>query len=552
MEIQKEIENKYIIGQPKNRGIVAMPLVLDYGESHKVISLQASSNFKEILGYSLEASELILLKEAFKRAKQVLIYRLNSGEHATCKTPCLTLTAKYPGTRGNALTVYIVPYKQWQQKWGQVSKSGVGEERGQVSKNGVEEERGQVPKSGVEEKWGQVSKNGVEEERGQVSKSGVGEERGQVSKSGVEEKWGQVSKNGVEEERGQVSKSGVGEEWGQVSKSGVGEERGQVFKKGVRYVVVTRLQGEVVDWRGVNEIGELKENSYVRFEVGNKLWEVDDVMEFRLDGGMDYKVSSKEWEGFLETIRRYEWRAMAIATEENRVKRKVTEFIKGLREVEGRGVYAVMAHYGEANHMGVISVANGVKLADGMQLTRYECTAWMAGVVASAGLRQNEAQFIYEEAVEVDKRFNKAQVNKLIEDGHIVFVKRSNKIGIAEDINTFKKFTPKWGEAYHRNAFVRMIDVMKYDLHRMMKIYYLGSIKMGKSMQESKSCFKEICVRYMEMLQSKHVLYQVNPVTDIEVFLAEDMRGVDISLVLKDSEIDKKTYVSILYNKFIG
>ena len=231
MEIQKEIENKYIIGQPKNRGIVAMPLVLDYGESHKVISLQASSNFKEILGYSLEASELILLKEAFKRAKQVLIYRLNSGEHATCKTPCLTLTAKYPGTRGNALTVYIVPYKQWQQKWGQVSKSGVGEERGQVSK------------------------------------------------------------------------------------SGVGEERGQVFKKGVRYVVVTRLQGEVVDWRGVNEIGELKENSYVRFEVGNKLWEVDDVMEFRLDGGMDYKVSSKEWEGFLETIRRYEWRAMAIATE---------------------------------------------------------------------------------------------------------------------------------------------------------------------------------------------------------------------------------------------
>ena len=516
MEIQKEIENKYIIGQPKNRGIVAMPLVLDYGESHKVISLQASSNFKEILGYSLEASELILLKEAFKRAKQVLIYRLNSGEHATCKTPCLTLTAKYPGTRGNALTVYIVPYKQWQQKWGQVSKSGVGEERGQVSKNGVEEERGQVPKSGVEEKWGQVSKNGVEEERGQVSKSGVGEE------------------------------------WGQVSKSGVGEERGQVFKKGVRYVVVTRLQGEVVDWRGVNEIGELKENSYVRFEVGNKLWEVDDVMEFRLDGGMDYKVSSKEWEGFLETIRRYEWRAMAIATEENRVKRKVTEFIKGLREVEGRGVYAVMAHYGEANHMGVISVANGVKLADGMQLTRYECTAWMAGVVASAGLRQNEAQFIYEEAVEVDKRFNKAQVNKLIEDGHIVFVKRSNKIGIAEDINTFKKFTPKWGEAYHRNAFVRMIDVMKYDLHRMMKIYYLGSIKMGKSMQESKSCFKEICVRYMEMLQSKHVLYQVNPVTDIEVFLAEDMRGVDISLVLKDSEIDKKTYVSILYNKFIG
>ena len=317
-------------------------------------------------------------------------------------------------------------------------------------------------------------------------------------------------------------------------------------------MVVTRLQGEVVDWRGVNEIGELKENSYVRFEVGNKLWEVDDVMEFRLDGGMDYKVSSKEWEGFLETIRRYEWRAMAIATEENRVKRKVTEFIKGLREVEGRGVYAVMAHYGEANHMGVISVANGVKLADGMQLTRYECTAWMAGVVASAGLRQNEAQFIYEEAVEVDKRFNKAQVNKLIEDGHIVFVKRSNKIGIAEDINTFKKFTPKWGEAYHRNAFVRMIDVMKYDLHRMMKIYYLGSIKMGKSMQESKSCFKEICVRYMEMLQSKHVLYQVNPVTDIEVFLAEDMRGVDISLVLKDSEIDKKTYVSILYNKFIG
>ncbi len=346
MGMQKNINHKYIIGQGQHKGVVAIPLVLQGIPSHQVITLQRESNFEEILGCSMNSPQVILLKEAFKRAYQVLVYTLSCKENG--------------------------------------------------------------------------------------------------------------------------------------------------------------------------------------------------------------KVSSKAWDIFLETIRCYNWRAMAVPTEEVKVKKKVVDLINDMREIEGRGVYAVLPHYGEANHMGIISIGNGIKLKDGTILNRSECTAWVAGVIASAGVRENEELLIYEDAIQTDKNMNRTQMNKLIEEGNIVFVKRGEKVGVAEDINTFKTFTPKWGEVYHSNAFVRMVDIIKYDLHRMMKIYYLGSIKQGKSMQESKMYFKEICVRYLEMLQSKQVLYEVNPIHDIEVFLAEDMRGVDVSLILKANKTGEKVYVGIGYNRLIG
>lgn len=456
MGVQIEENNKHIIiGQPKNKGIVVMPLELDFGVSHQVIELEKTSNFKALLGYSLEEDQMILLKEVFKGSDKVLVYRLNLGTYATYTTSHLKIIARYPGIRGNDLSVKIIHYSQWQAEWGQAE-------------------------------------------------------------------WGQVSKSTVQEDGGQVSKS----------------------------VVVTLLAGEVVDFQMINEWGEIRDNAYVRFE-GDISGELEEK-EFILSGGENYGVSSKEWDEFFETIRKYEWRVMALTIEDLKVKKAVTKFIEELREVEGRSVYGVMANYSEANCMGIISIANGVKLKSGRILKRNECTAWMAGKVACAKLKETDETNIYEEAVEIDKKLNRAQINKLIKQGQVVFTKIRNRVEVVEDINTFKKFTPKWGVAYRQNAFVRMVDIMREDIHRLMKIYYLGRIRQGRSVQESKMYFKEICIKYIQILQVKGVVYEVDVAKDLDVFLAEDMEGIDVSLILKSSEIEDKTYVGILYNKLIS
>lgn len=92
-----------------DRGIVALPVVLNWGVEQEVQTIHSSdiNNLFPFLGYTLVAPELLLLKEAFKRARTVLLYRLNSGNKAAATIGSLTATAKYSGTRGNDIKIVI-------------------------------------------------------------------------------------------------------------------------------------------------------------------------------------------------------------------------------------------------------------------------------------------------------------------------------------------------------------------------------------------------------------------------------------------------------------
>ncbi len=106
-----------------SRGIVALPLTkATYGPAKQWITLTAASPdgaFAQ-LGYSIydedENRQMLLIREAFKKASQVLVYIVNEGQKATVTktsteeesvTATITATAKYGGTRGNSLCFAI-------------------------------------------------------------------------------------------------------------------------------------------------------------------------------------------------------------------------------------------------------------------------------------------------------------------------------------------------------------------------------------------------------------------------------------------------------------
>lgn len=95
-----------------SRGIAALPIPLNWGAEGKVISMDAGDfnrNAQAVFGYDPTAPELLLVREAFKRAKTLLVYRVNGGGVAAKGTiGGLTVTAKYSGTRGNDLKVAVL------------------------------------------------------------------------------------------------------------------------------------------------------------------------------------------------------------------------------------------------------------------------------------------------------------------------------------------------------------------------------------------------------------------------------------------------------------
>ena len=99
--------NPQALGTLGERGIATLPLMLSWGEPNKIISIEAGEDTFSMLGYSITDPRLLLIKEALKRAKILLLYRLNAGTKAAVTIENLTATAKWGGIRGNDISLVI-------------------------------------------------------------------------------------------------------------------------------------------------------------------------------------------------------------------------------------------------------------------------------------------------------------------------------------------------------------------------------------------------------------------------------------------------------------
>ncbi len=90
-----------------DRGVVALPIALDWGVQDKVLTLTQEEFQKDslkLLGYDYTADEIMPLREVFLGAVKVHVYNLNTGG---AKATSALATAKYAGVRGNALKYAI-------------------------------------------------------------------------------------------------------------------------------------------------------------------------------------------------------------------------------------------------------------------------------------------------------------------------------------------------------------------------------------------------------------------------------------------------------------
>jgi len=98
------------IGALGERGIATIALPLSWGPSKEVVTIESGQNVFDVLGYDIASPQLLLVREALKRARTLLLYRLNEGSKATANVGSenvMTVTAKYSGVRGNDIAIVV-------------------------------------------------------------------------------------------------------------------------------------------------------------------------------------------------------------------------------------------------------------------------------------------------------------------------------------------------------------------------------------------------------------------------------------------------------------
>lgn len=107
VNVKGEAEIASTIG---SRGKVGVALTLnwgdDTGEIVKVTAKQFAAQSKQIFGYDSTAPEMLILREIFKGATEVYVYRLN-GTGAVKASAADFATAKYSGSRGNDIQIEV-------------------------------------------------------------------------------------------------------------------------------------------------------------------------------------------------------------------------------------------------------------------------------------------------------------------------------------------------------------------------------------------------------------------------------------------------------------
>lgn len=91
------------------RGVVCVPLVLNWGAKNEIIRVSAEDfekSSKTIFGYAADAPQMLALRELFTGgARELIAYRVVGSGSASAS--CTFGTAKYHGTRGNDIKIAV-------------------------------------------------------------------------------------------------------------------------------------------------------------------------------------------------------------------------------------------------------------------------------------------------------------------------------------------------------------------------------------------------------------------------------------------------------------
>lgn len=409
------------VGTLGERGIVSIPLPLSWGEPSKILTIEAGEDVFVKLGYSITDPKLLLINEALKRARTLLLYRLNVGTKAAVTVGNLTATAKWGGVRGNSISVVI-------------------------------------------------------------------------------------AENIDDEDLFDVS---------------------------------TLVDSVELDKQTVANIAGLVANDWAVFTGTGTLTETAGAP---LISGADGSVTNQAYVDFLAAVEIFDFNTIALPSTDSTLKATFTAFCRRLRDDEGKKIQVVVENYPTADYEGVVSVKNGVILADGSTLTAAQATAWVAAATAGAQVNQSLTYQGYDGAVDVSPRHTNSQIIAALQAGEFVFTANDNRAVVEQDINTLTSFTVDKGKAFSKNRVIRVLDGINNDFVRIFSEFYIGKISNNA---DGRNLLKSECINYMTTLQGIDAIQNFDSQSDIAVQPGADVDAVYIEAYTQPVDSIEKIYMKV-------
>lgn len=223
------------------------------------------------------------------------------------------------------------------------------------------------------------------------------------------------------------------------------------------------------------------------------------------------------------------------------VKSAIQSWVESMRDDEGVKIQAVLANH-KADSEAIINVTQGVKLADGTELTPAQTTAWVAGITAGARINQSNTGRKYVGAIDVVPRLTKSQMETAIQNGEFIFkVDNAQNVTVVYDINSLTSLTPEKGKAFTKNRVIRTIDSINNDITTIFESNFVGKIDNNP---DGRSLLRATLIEYFNELQRMNAIQNFQP-EDVTVSPGNDSDAVVIDCYIQPVDSVEKIYITI-------
>ena len=319
-----------------------------------------------------------------------------------------------------------------------------------------------------------------------------------------------------------------------------------IEKDGDIYEVRTFADGYEVDTQRVTAITDIENNDFVTFTFADTEGEpnvsVSSSSKLLADGTDGTVTATTAYNAFFEVLKNIKWQVIAICNNDETVNPLIPDFIKKMRDGEGKYVQAVVANYDEADYEGIINNVNGAVI-NGVEFSAVEFTAYVAGMTASATATESNTGKIIEGATEIIDPLDSDEIETGLKTGQ--FILSSNQDGsikVEQDINSLHNYGDL-SYAFTKNRVMRVLDEIGSSIESIWENTFLGRVSNN---EDGRDLFKSSITTYLTSLQDAGAIQNFGGSSDVSVALGEKIDAVVATI--KVQPIDSMEFLYLTVN----
>ncbi len=485
--IYKAKQNLLTVGA---RGVVAVATDLSWGPDDELIELTAS---QMLTGKSLplvgvvadDSSESLPLRLAFASATTAYVFKANPGGAEASiadATTGYTITAKYPGTLGNSITVVIL------------------EDTPQEDSYTVN-----------------VLVNSIKKESFVITAAESLEE--------IDSDYVTISADATE------------------TFTGDGATTTFTISTGASSVTDVTVDSTSVDYTYDADTGVVTLDSAPEASasiVVSYIMPLVATAGLTLSGGTNGS-ELQDFSDFLDALKYKTFNAIAIDSSLTAVATQLVSWVTDMRENEGKKIVGVVLNKNTADYEGIISVSQGFS-NDVDTVTPQLFSLYVASLSAGAAVNESLTCREITEATEIINPLDESDIETALETGMFILTYRQDgAVVIEKDINTLQNFTDDKGYPFSKNRVVRCLDEIGNSVALKFTTNYAGKVDNN---DEGRKLFKSEIINLMDTLQNMGAIQNFDP-EDITVYQGDDIDNVVVDLTIQPVDAMEKLYMTV-------